>query len=143
MAVLGLTGRSGVDIGSLRWQPVFFSNISLVIGVQGLLAGAVLAYRSSVTIGNRLPRFAFVGDESFPRRCLGVGAAAILAGLALDSALFVAWLRRTIAAPAHLQGIASVAQSLLITGGTLASFGLTARSFIPQRGGAVVEVNAR
>jgi hypothetical protein len=40
--------------------------------------------------------------------------------------------------PARAQGVAAIAQSLLITGGTLASFGLTARSFLRQQssGGA-------
>jgi hypothetical protein len=133
MTLLGLTGRRSVEIGSLMWQPVFFSNIALVLGIQGLLAGTVLAYRSSVTIGNRLPRFAFVGDPSFPPHCLAAGTASILAGLVLDSALLVAWLRGSPSPPTRPQGIASLAQSLLITGGTLASFGLTGRAFIPQR----------
>ncbi len=132
MTLLGLMGRTSVEVGSLSWQPVFFSNIALVLGLQGLLAGTVLAYRSSVMMGNRLPRFAFVGQPSFPQRCLAAGLLSIAAGLALDTALLFAWLRGSPSPPARPHGVASLAQSLLITGGTLTSFGLTGRSFIPQ-----------
>jgi hypothetical protein len=133
MSLLGLAGPTGVEVGSLWWQPVFFSSIALVLGVQALLAGAVLAHRSSVIIGANT-RFAFVGDPSFPTQCLAAGLLSILAGLGIDAALFVAWLRGASSPPpARMQGFAAFAQSLLITGGTLASFGLTARSFLRQR----------
>jgi hypothetical protein len=138
MCLLGLRGPTMIEVGSLWWQPVFFSGIALVLGVQALLAGAVLAHRSSRLLGNPQPRFAFVGDQRFLPRCLAGGAAAILTGLAIDAALFVAWLRGSPSPPVQRSGVASLAQSLLIVGGSLASFGLTGRSFLtpdenPQR----------
>ena len=86
-------------------------------------------------IGSPDTRFAFVGQPSFPTQCLGAGTVSILAGLGIDAALFVAWLRGRVSSPppARAQGVAAIAQSLLITGGTLASFGLTARSFLRQQ----------
>jgi hypothetical protein len=133
MTLLGLAGSTGLEVGSLLWQPVFFSSIALVLGVQALLAGAVLAHRSSVMIGGST-RYAFVSNPSFPTHCLTAGAASILVGLGLDGALFVSWLRGASSPPAGAaHGIAGLAQSLLITGGTLASFGLTARSFLRQQ----------
>ncbi len=134
MSLLGLAGPTGVEIGSLMWQPVFFSSIALVLGTQALLAGAVLAHRSSVIIGAPDARYTFVGQPSFPTQCLTAGTLSILAGLGIDAALFVAWLRGASSPPpARAQGFAALAQSLLITGGTLASFGLTGRSFLRQQ----------
>ena len=52
LAFLGFVSPSGVDVGSLHWQPVFFSGIAIVLGLQALLAGAVLAYRSSLVRGS-------------------------------------------------------------------------------------------
>jgi hypothetical protein len=134
MTMLGLIGPTGLEVGSLLWQPVFFSSIAVVLGVQALLAGAVLAHRSSVIMGNSDTRYGFVGHPSFPTQCLSAGTISILAGLGLDAALFVSWLRGASSPPAGgAHGVAGLAQSLLITGGTLASFGLTARSFLRQQ----------
>jgi Glycosyl transferase family 2 len=130
-ALLGFLRPSGVELGSLRWQPVFFSGIAIVLGVQALLAGAVLAYRSSLARGAVHRRFAFVGDAAFPGRCLAGGAIAILGGLALDIVLFVGWVGGDPAPPDKGLEVASLAQSLLIVGGTLASFGIVARYLLP------------
>ena len=51
MLLLAFVRPAGVEVGSLRWQPVFFSGIALVLGVQALLAGVVLAHNSSITTG--------------------------------------------------------------------------------------------
>lgn len=57
----------GVELGSLRWQPVFFSTIALVIGAQTALGGMVLAHRSSI-VGERVSRhYRFIGRPSFSR----------------------------------------------------------------------------
>jgi hypothetical protein len=121
----------GVEIGALVWQPVFFSGIALVLGLQALLAGAVLAHGSSVASPDVRRRFAFVGSEAFPSRCLAAGIAAVFGGLALNGILFAYWLAEE-STPLNEFGLASLSQSLVIIGGTLFSFGLVSR-FIRAR----------
>ncbi len=117
----------GVKVGSVVWQPVFFSGIALVLGMQALLAGVVLAHNSSVARPGTRKRFAFIGRSRFPNRCVIFGIVLILAGLAINGGLFVLWLiHRHQTALSHF-GLASLSQSLIITGGTLASFGVISR----------------
>jgi hypothetical protein len=125
--LLGFAAPAGVGIGSLRWQPVFFSTICLVVGVQGMLAGAVSAYRSSIVSTGVHRRFAFVGHPSFGRRCMQAGAVALLGGLAIDVVLFVVWIGDN---PALSRGLAmaSLAQTLIIIGAVTATNGFVARA---------------
>jgi uncharacterized membrane protein YidH (DUF202 family) len=127
LQAFGYLRPSGVDIGSLRWQPVFFAGIALVLGVQALLAGAVLAHQSAVTASGLHRRFEFVGRPSFSRRCLTLGVLMMLAGLAIDFVLFFVWLSDESTTPIRSFNNASLAQSLIIVGGTLASFGVVSR----------------
>jgi glycosyltransferase involved in cell wall biosynthesis len=133
LLIVGFVSPSGFDVGSLRWQPVFFSGIALVLGVQALGAGAVIAHYSSVARPGISRRFAFVEQPSFPSRCLAAGLLMALAGLAIDIALFVPWLEGNPSPPVRGSGLASLAQSLIIVGGTLASFGIVTR-FLRARG---------
>jgi Glycosyl transferase family 2 len=136
LAALGLafTQPQGVEIGSARWQPVFFSGIALVLGVQALLAGAILANASPVAVTSRR-RFAFLDDPRLPNRALALGVVAILCGLAIDVGLFLAWWNDTSSAPTTgvAFGFASLAQILLILGGTVALSGIIAR-FVRRNG---------
>jgi len=136
LSLLGFLAPSGVEVGSFRWQPVFFSGIALVLGVQALMAGTVLAYRSSVTTAGVQRRFAFVGRPTFPAHCRVTGLMMILTGLTIDVGLFVAWLRGASSPPAGGLGLASFAQSLLILGGTLLSFGVISRYLFREDGPA-------
>ena len=72
LSILSLLSPGGISLGSLQWQPVFFSTIALVLGTQAFLAGSVLAYRLSVISGGT--RFAFAGDDRFSYRCVVAGA---------------------------------------------------------------------
>ena len=117
----------GVEIGSLVWQPVFFSGIALVLGMQGLLAGAVLAHNSSFTPTGVGHRFAFVGKANFPNRCIGTGVTVVIVGLALNLALFVLWLINKAKTPLSDFGLASLSESLIIVGSTVATFGIVTR----------------
>jgi hypothetical protein len=125
---LAFAQPAGVEIGSARWQPVFFSGIALVLGVQALLAGAVLAHGSPVTAPARR-RFSFLDDRRLPSRALAIGTIAILSGLAIDLGLFLAWWNDTSADPTTGLGfgLASLAQILLVLGGTVALSGIIAR----------------
>ena len=118
---------AGVQIGSYVWQPVFFSGIALVLGMEALLAGAVLAHTSSVTPTGVGQRFAFVGEPSFPNRCVGAGIAMAILGLALNVLLFVLWVGNKGPDPLSHFGLASLSQSLIIVGGTVATFGILSR----------------
>jgi Glycosyl transferase family 2 len=130
LATLGLAfvQPGGVEIGSARWQPVFFAGIAVVLGVQALLAGMVLAHTSPVSPASRR-RFSFLDDPRLPNRALATGVIAIVGGLAIDLGLFIAWWNGTGSAPTSgVQfGFASLAQILLVLGGTVASSGIIAR----------------
>lgn len=133
LSVLGFVTPSGVDVGSLHWQPVFFSGIAIVLGLQALLAGAVLAYRSSLVRGSVHRRFEFVGRPGFPGACLAAGLVALLLGLGLDAVLFAGWVQGEASPPARGLEVASLAQSLIIAGATLASFGIVSRYLLTER----------
>jgi glycosyltransferase involved in cell wall biosynthesis len=127
MLIIAFLQPGGVEVGSVVWQPVFFSGIALVLGTQALLAGTVLAHNSSIATPGIGRRFAFVGKPTFPSRCVIAGAVVIVIGLALNVVLFILWLaNRHQTALSHF-GLASLSQSLVITGGTLASFGVISR----------------
>jgi energy-converting hydrogenase Eha subunit A len=124
---LSFISPSGVDVGSIKWQPIFFSTISIILGMQFALVGMVLAYRSPlVTNGARL-RFRFVASARFPAKCVALGVVALLLGLALDGYLFVRWVSGSPALSRALV-LASAAQTLLIAGGWLVSFGFVSWS---------------
>ena len=127
LSLMSFVRPAGVSVGSLRWQPVFFSSICLVLGVQALLAGSVLAYRSSVATNAVRQRFRFVGHPAFPTRALVGGLITIVAGLVADVALFVGWVSGDPSPPNRGLALAALAQSLLIVGGSLASFGAVSR----------------
>ncbi len=57
--VLGFAQPAGVEVGSARWQPVFFSGIALVLGCQVFFAGAVVANNSPLSLSAQT-RFKFL-----------------------------------------------------------------------------------
>ena len=118
---VGLILPSGLSVGSLRWQPSFISGIALVVGVQGIVAGFVLAEQRRKVSG-RSPSHS-PKRPSVPAICLVIGVVIGIAGLGIDVGLFVVWL--------HLDhsftrgvALAAMAQSLVIDGVSLAGFGM-------------------
>jgi hypothetical protein len=136
---LAFVQPEGVEIGSARWQPVFFSGIALVLGVQALLGGAILAHVSPVA-AKSTRRFAFLDDPRLPARAFAIGVVAIISGLTIDVGLFLAWWGDTPTAPTTgvAFGFASLAQILLILGGTVALSAVIAR-FLRRNGSAASE----
>jgi hypothetical protein len=126
MLLLSFVHPVGLEVGSLVWQPVFFSAIALVLGMQAVLAGAVLAHTSSFTVPGVKRRFAFVGAESFPGHCALAGVITAICGLVIDGVLFGYWVADR-SPPLDRLGLASLSQSLIIIGSTLATFGLVSR----------------
>jgi glycosyltransferase involved in cell wall biosynthesis len=127
MVMLGMAFAKpeGIQIGSLLWQPVFFSGIAIVLGVLAVLSGVVIAHYSGVARPEVNRRFAFVGHPYFPRRAFALGVALVIVGLGLNLVLFFNWLGGSTAS--HSFGIASASQTLIIVGAILASFGLISR----------------
>ncbi len=126
--LLGFLQPSGVEVGSARWQPVFFSGIALVLGLQAAFAGMVVAAYSPLARTHQRA-YAFLRHPLFPRRMLGAGILVAVTGLLVDVGLFVAWVQTSTPAPTGglRFGLASLAQTLLILGGSCAVFGVLAR----------------
>ena len=126
--ILGFAQPSGVEIGSARWQPVFFSGIALVLGLQAFFAGVVVANYSPVARSSRRT-YRLLRDPLWPRHAIGLGFLVAALGLVIDVGLFVAWLGDVDLGPTTGVGfgLASLAQSLLILGGSLAVIGVLAR----------------
>jgi hypothetical protein len=93
--------------------------------VQSLLAGAVLAHYSSVTSPGMQQRFRFVDHIRFANWCVVLGALTASTGLVIDFALFLIWLDEK-SRPRSFSA-ASLAQSLILVGSTIASFGVVSR----------------
>jgi len=125
---LGFAQPSGVEIGSARWQPVFFAGIALVLGLEALFAGAVVLTYSPVAASKR-SSFGFLRNPRWPRRAMVLGLLVAMLGMLIDLVLFVAWVEGSRATPTTGVGFAfaSLAQSLMILGGSLAVIGLVAR----------------
>jgi len=130
---LGFAQPAGVEVGSARWQPVFFSGIALVLGCQVFFAGAVVAHNSPMSLSAQT-RFKFLRAPTLARRSLALGLVLAFAGVLIDAGLFVSWVRDTAAAPTTgwRFGFASLAQTLLILGGSLAVFAVVARFLRPS-----------
>ena len=117
---------AGLTVGSLRWQPVYFSTIALVVGTQAFLFGAVLAHESPVVAKKLRDRFRFVAHPLFTTACILAGVLAVLLGLVVDLVLFLIWVSGR-AALTYGLAAASFGQSLLIVGTFLVGFGFLRR----------------
>jgi len=122
LTTMTIASPSGMlEVGSVRWQPVFFSTIALVLGTQSALMGAVLAHRSALVAKRDRRRFAFVNTPNFRAACVIAGLGALALGIAVDTFLFGRWVSGAPTLSRSL-ALASAAQSLLIVGGSLLSF---------------------
>jgi hypothetical protein len=115
-----LAEPTGLVVGSLRWQPVFFSTIAIVLGMQAALAGAVISRESPVARHSAERR---ADALRFFRRCTRAGVVTIAIGGGIDAFLFVRWVDGADALTRQL-ALASLAQSLLIVGMTTAVVGV-------------------
>jgi hypothetical protein len=122
LAALGLvmTGASfvsptGVSVGSLRWQPVFFSSIALIAGALGVMAGMILARRSVLSSAKVHDRFAWLDEARTATRAMTAGASAVTGGLLIEGGLSLNWFAGH-AAPSRGLAFAALAQSLIILG---------------------------
>jgi glycosyltransferase involved in cell wall biosynthesis len=131
LTTLSLLNPVGFGLGPLRWQPIFLGPIMVVLGTMGVLAGAVVAYHSTLPGPRVKARFALVGHAKFPGRCVNTGILALVGGMALDVFLFAAWVTDG-SSPSRALALAGVAQALVITGVVLAGFGVLYRILVGQ-----------
>lgn len=133
LSILSLLNPVGFELGSLRWQPVFFAPILIILGLMAATAGAVLAYHSPLTQAEVARHFRFVGNPRFSGRCMSAGLISLGSGVVIDIVLFFAWVDGG-PAPARALSSAALAQSLIIAGAMLAGFGLIYRMLVRQTG---------
>ncbi|MDA8291824.1 MAG: glycosyltransferase family 2 protein, partial [Actinomycetota bacterium] len=124
LQVVGLVVPTGLEVGSLRWQPSFISGIALVVGAQALIGGFVLVERQRAVLGSRpvsprRPR----RRPSLTSTCLVLGLVLLAVGVVLDLVLFVLWLHLGHSIPRAL-ALAAMAQSYVIDGALFTGFGL-------------------
>jgi hypothetical protein len=126
MTAVGFLSPTGVYVGSLRWQPVFFSSIALIAGVLGVLGGMVLARQSTLVSHKVRDRFAWLDEARTTTRAMKAGTAAVVSGLVIDCALTLNWFSGH-SAPSRGLALAALAQSLIILGLVVGMAGLVAR----------------
>jgi glycosyltransferase involved in cell wall biosynthesis len=128
LTVMGFIDPSGVQVGSLHWQPIFFSTIAITLGLQVVLLGMVLANQSSWVGIQTQKTFHFVGTPAFSTVLVTAGCAALIMGFGLDAVLLVRWLGSgSVALFSRALAFASAAQSLILVGGSLLSYGFLVR----------------
>jgi glycosyltransferase involved in cell wall biosynthesis len=126
LSVLSLLNPLGFGLGPLHWQPIFLAPILVVLGTMGALAGAVVAYHSTLTSPKAAARFSVVGDSRFSARCITGGALAAVGGLVLDVILFAFWIGDG-SSPSRALALAGIAQALVIAGVVVSVFGVLYR----------------
>ena len=123
LSLWSLVNPAGVAIGTLRWQPIFFAPIIIILSAMATMSGAVVAYRSSLSASETVRQFSFVGHPRFDVRTMTIGVLVLATGLAIDLVLFIIWATNS-EPPERGLALAGLAQSLIVTGAALASFGL-------------------
>ena len=133
LSILSLLNPTGFDLGPLRWQPIFFGPILIVLGTMAALSGAVIAHHSPLARLYRTRGFGFVSERRFAIGSIAVGTAMLATGLGINLVLFVIWITNE-TSPIRALALAGLAQALVITGAILAAFGLIYRVVVRQTG---------
>jgi len=115
---IGVAASDGVEVGSVRWQPVFAGGILVPGGVAFITLGIAakwLAWRRGVAPPGRVVNT--LRNESVPvgDYFLFAGAATLLAGLGLDAYLLIWWTALD-EEPDLALGLGAVAQTLVVAG---------------------------
>ena len=122
IATLSFLAPGGIEIGSLRWQPVFAATILLAIGANALLFG-LMTKNYLVTRGLQKAGYLVRGYRRVfsLERSLLLAFVLIVVGVILDGGLFVVWTSGA-RADNGLQ-LAALAQSLIIVGANVGMAG--------------------
>jgi hypothetical protein len=115
--VIGVAASEGVDVGSVRWQPVFAGGILVPGGIAFITVGVAakwLAWRRGVAHAGRT--VSLLSDERVPvgDYLLLAGVIALLCGIGLDIYLLARWTADD--PPPLALGLGAVAQTLVMAG---------------------------
>ena len=112
---MSLVAATGIEIGGLRWLPVFLGPMLLILGVQAAFLGCLAAHRSSLTPAGVRRALRWLDGPAAMGRLLGAFAVIALLGIVTDAVLLVLWL--TGQSGPSLLGVAGLAQALIVIGG--------------------------
>jgi glycosyltransferase involved in cell wall biosynthesis len=112
----------GFHLGSILWQPVYFSSILLALGLISALGGALLAFHSPTSPKRLRQSFAWVADHRFHKLVKRLALALGVGGVALDVALLFAWLQAGVRDGAQRVVLAGFAQSMILGSAILLAF---------------------
>ena len=133
LSLVSLANPAGMALGTLRWQPVFFAPILVILGSLAAASGAVIAYHSGLSVPETVRSFGFVGHPRFHTAAISAGVLILGLGLAVDGVLFIVWATGRDPLSNGL-ALAGIAQSLIVAGAALAIFGMVYRVFALQSG---------
>ncbi len=114
---IGTITTTGVDVGSVRWQPVFAGGILVPGGIAFMtlgLAAKWLAWRRGVIKPGWLLQMLNDPSARTLELFLLVGGAALVAGVGLDAYLLWGWSRDV--PPPNPLGLGALAQTLVVSG---------------------------
>jgi glycosyltransferase involved in cell wall biosynthesis len=124
LTVFMLLHPAGAQVGSLVWQPVFFSPLLLTIGTALLLGGAIIAYHKPSSSLDARRSFSWIADSRFHRFARITGLLLLSGGAALDAVLFILWVEHSGPVGYRQVELSGLAQTLLLCGVTLGGFGI-------------------
>jgi Glycosyl transferase family 2 len=116
LSCISLVAPVGVQVGHLRWLPVFLGPLLLILGAQAAFLGSLAAHRSSLTPKQLRARLAFLDRKDAVNDLLGRFLLLATVGIVSDVVLLALWL--TDRSGASLFGFAGLAQALIVIGGS-------------------------
>jgi hypothetical protein len=114
LSAISAVEPTGVEIGALRWLPIFAGPMCIVVGGQAVMLGAVAAERSEFAPPALKRRLTFLRQQGAVDRLLRRFAALAALGLLADAVLFTLWIQDR--SGAELLGLAGLAQAAIILG---------------------------
>jgi glycosyltransferase involved in cell wall biosynthesis len=115
LCAISLFTATGIEIGGVRWLPIFLGPMLLILGVQTALLGCLAAHRSALTPARVRRALAWLDGPGTSGRALAAFAGVALAGIVIDLALLALWLLGQ--SGPSLLGVAGLAQALIVIGG--------------------------
>jgi glycosyltransferase involved in cell wall biosynthesis len=122
--VITMAAESGVSIGTLQWQPVFAGSILLIIGTNALMIGmASHLYAASRKIIAEDALTIWFNRVVTLERMLLLAGLLVIAGLGVDALIFYEWVSKNDLPVVSTEGLAAVAQTVIVIGANLAMGG--------------------
>ncbi|MGH9043996.1 MAG: glycosyltransferase family 2 protein [Acidimicrobiales bacterium] len=112
----------GFHIGSVVWQPVYFSSILLVLGLIAALGGALLAFHSPSSPAGVRRMFSWIADPIFHMNVRRFACLLGIGGLLLETALLFTWLHGGIGAIYQRMVLAGLGQTVILGSAILLAF---------------------